>query len=187
MSLLLGGVLGNFYGFLIIHAGFRLTVVQLWDVRHLDTLKNAHHISHSNKSGVKEDMKINHIPITQEQFDTICSLTAWTIEELDLKTLKLIPKIVRPDQVFGGYISGALEQPKMLNGHVSIAGLDVFVHEPYPQTLKHEGDVNVYHYVIQRTGRTDFPYILHGPFRDETLLGHWPTGLVLDVYENRDA
>jgi len=127
-------------------------------------------------------MKIKHIALTQDQFDSICQSFDWRIEELTLNTLKLIPKLIRPHQALGGFISGSLVQPKTLNDYDSVAGIDILAHEPNPHTSKDEFHLNAYHYIIQKTGHPVFPYILRGPFRDETLIGHWPNDLNLDCY-----
>jgi hypothetical protein len=60
--------------------------------------------------------------------------------------------------------------------------MDVIVNEQNPMRNKGEGDVNVYHYIIKRTGRADFPYLMFGPYTDETLMGHWPKSLDVTVY-----
>lgn len=128
-------------------------------------------------------MNANHIPITQEQLDRIYSSSGWQIEEIGLEELKVIPKIVRPEDLLGAFVSGSLEQPKKLNAHNSIAAFEVLVFERNPRSEWNEGPVNAYHYVIRRSGHTDFPYILSGPYTADTIIGHHPKELNLDVYK----
>jgi hypothetical protein len=129
-------------------------------------------------------MKPNHIPLTQTQLDTICYPAGWQIEELSFTCLHQIPKMIRADQLLGGFVSGCRSQPKVLNGFSSIAGMDILRYEPHPQWSKGEWHLNVYHYVIQETTHPSFPYLLHGPFRNETIIGHWPKDLNLIAYGN---
>jgi hypothetical protein len=72
-------------------------------------------------------MNPNHIPITQEQLERIYSAKGWEIQEISLKELKVIPKIVRPDDLLGAFASGCLNQPKKLNNYSSIAAFEVLV------------------------------------------------------------
>jgi hypothetical protein len=127
-------------------------------------------------------MKPNHIPLTQGEFDLICQSSNWRIDEIPFNTLNLIPKLVRAHQVIGGFISGSFLQPKNLNGYPSIAGFDILAYEPNPNMSRNESHVNAYHHVIQQINHAAFPYLLRGPFREETLIGHWPTDLNLDCY-----
>lgn len=127
-------------------------------------------------------MPVNHLPLLLHQLDSIYHLNNWTIEELSLETLSSIPRIVRPDHLLGGYISGCLERPKLLNSHNSIAAFDVIVFETNPKAKWDEGPINAYHYVIRRSGREDYPYLLSGPYNAGTLIGHHPKSLNLDPY-----
>ncbi|MBN8712224.1 MAG: hypothetical protein BGO12_08435 [Verrucomicrobia bacterium 61-8] len=127
-------------------------------------------------------MKANHIPITQEQLDKIYSSDKWEITEINLEELKVIPKIVRPNDLLGAFISGSQDEPKRLNSYPSIAAFEVLVFEKNPKPEWNEGPVNAYHYVIRRSGNTAFPYILSGPYTTETIIGHHPDELNLDVY-----
>ena len=127
-------------------------------------------------------MKANHIPFTQEQLDRIYQSSGWEIKEIALDELKVIPRIVRPADHLGAFISGCQQQPKTLNKYSSIAAFEVLVHERNPRPEWDEGQVNAYHYVIRRSGHTDIPYILSGPYADDTIIGHHPDDLNLDVY-----
>lgn len=127
-------------------------------------------------------MKSEFTYLTQAQFDKLLKSGGWTIEELDLTTIRLTPRIERKQQLLGGFCSGDYTSTQTLNGQIAIMGLDILVHEERPFRSSGEGDVNVYHYIVTRTGRSDFPYALRGPYTKETLIGHWPTGLPLDPY-----
>lgn len=85
--------------------------------------------------------------------------------------------------MIGIFASGDLNATKRLNSQEAVCGMDVFVYEKRPRIADGEGDLNVYHYVITRTGRPDLPYCLHGPFRKETLIDHWPKCLDLEPYQ----
>lgn len=128
-------------------------------------------------------MTPNHAPITQEQFDRIVNSTGWSIEEMPLDVIADIPKIVRPNDILGGFISGSLEQPKILNQHPSIAAFEILVFEKNPKPEWNEGPVNAYHYVVRRSGNPTHPYILSGPYIGDTIIGHHPSGLNLEVYD----
>jgi hypothetical protein len=130
-------------------------------------------------------MKPNHIPITQEQFDRICKSTGWEIQEMSLDLLKVIPKIVRPDDHLGGFISGCQNQPKTLNKYSSVAAFEVLVFEKNPKEEWNEGPINAYHYVIRPSFHTTHPYILSGPYADDTIIGHHRHALDLDVYKRK--
>lgn len=128
-------------------------------------------------------MSTKHTLLTQAQFDALNISNDWQIAELDMATLKMTPGIQRKKDAIGSYISGSLTQPKPLNESTAVVGFDVLAHEPNPKTHRGEGSLNVYHYIIKRTGRTDFPFILSGPYPEEALLTHWPKELDLTPYE----
>ena len=127
-------------------------------------------------------MRATFAHLTQEQFDLLFRSPAWKIEELDPLTIKLTPLIQRKHQLLGGFVSGDLTGTRRLNGQDAVLGLDIIVHEEKPYVHRGEGNVNTYHYIVTKTGRSDFPYAIHGPYTEETLIGHWPTGLPLDAY-----
>lgn len=104
---------------------------------------------------------------------------------MPLEVLKVIPKIVRPNDLLGAYVSGCRDQTKMLNRYPSVAAFEVLVFETNPRPEWNEGSVNAYHYIIYKSGRTDFPYILCGPFNDDTIIGHHPSDLNLEVYNKQ--
>lgn len=121
-------------------------------------------------------------PLTQAEFDKISLAKGWEIKEVDLQTIHATEGIARKKDVIGAFSSGDANAAKKLNNHDAIFGMDVIVHEQNPMREKNEGDVNVYHYVVKRTTRTDYPYLMFGPYAGDTLMGHWPTGLDVEVY-----
>lgn len=127
-------------------------------------------------------MKANHDPLTQEELDNLYKSSEWRITEMPFDVLSAIRRIVRPKNLLGAFISGSLDQPKFLNGHNSIAGFDVLVHEINPKPEWNEGEINAYHYVIRKSGNKTHPYILSGPYRNGTIIGHHPVGFNLDIY-----
>lgn len=46
-------------------------------------------------------------------------------------------------------------------------------------------DLPNYHYAIRRSGDATHPYILSGPYADDTIIGHHPDDLNLDVYKQK--
>jgi hypothetical protein len=127
-------------------------------------------------------MSTQHTLLTQAQFDALNISAAWNIVELDMETLKMTPGVQRKKDAFGGYISGSLAQPKTLNNSEAVMGFDLFAHESRPYTAQGEGSLNVYHYIIKRTGKADYPYMLSGPYSREALLPHWAKELDLTPY-----
>jgi hypothetical protein len=121
--------------------------------------------------------------LTQAEYDDLVRSDEWRIVELDLHAVRATPGVQRTADLLGVFGSGDASATKTLNGHVAVFGMDVIAYEHRPKTSRGEGDVNVYHYVVTRTGRPDLPYCLHGPFRREALQSHWPTDLDLSPYE----
>jgi hypothetical protein len=121
-------------------------------------------------------------PLTQAEFDQLCLADDWEINEVDLKTIQATKGIARKKDVIGAYSSGDANAAKTLNNQEAIFGMDVIVHEQNPMREKNEGDVNVYHYIVKRTTRADYPYLMFGPYAGDTLMGHWPTDLDVEVY-----
>ena len=120
--------------------------------------------------------------LTREQYEALNSAEGWKITALDDQTIRDTPGIQRKHDLLGGYVSGDCSDVRRINGREAILGMDILVHESLPKTSFGEADVNVYHYVVTKTGRTDFPYCLHGPFTKEALQSHWPPDLDLTPY-----
>lgn len=92
-----------------------------------------------------------------------------------------IPGLQRLNDTVAVMASGTLSDPGVLNDvENAIAGADVLVHESNPYPDEPEG--NAYHYVVQRINDPRFPYVVHGPFRSETLVDHWFEADQLDRY-----
>jgi hypothetical protein len=127
-------------------------------------------------------MSAKRTPLTQADFDKLYCASGWEIKEVDLQTLHATEGIERKKDLIGAFASGDANATKNLNNLDAIFGMDVIVHEQNPMRDKNEGDVNVYHYVIKRTDRTDYPYLMFGPYLGDTLMGHWPTQLDVDIY-----
>ena len=124
--------------------------------------------------------KPKRTPITAAQF-TALTINGWNIDEVQQEYWTKIPGIERTNDVFGVFGSGS-NIPQILNGIFAVAGIDVLVHEPNPQTSKGEGEGNAYHYVFQRINRDDFPYLMYGPYKSETIVPHWFDADNLDRY-----
>jgi len=121
--------------------------------------------------------------LTQAEFDSIAKSSEWSIVELGLPAIRATPGIQRKQDLLGGFVSGDLNAAKTLNNQEAVFGMDIFAYEHRPKTEQGEWHINVYHYVITRTGRPEFPFCLIGPFPKETLVGHWPLSLDLSPYE----
>src|SRR5260370_381018 len=115
-------------------------------------------------------MAVKRTPLTQEQFDRL-GLAGWTIDDVPREHWDKIPGLQRLQDTFAVMASGCVANPGVRTGINAVAGFDVLAHEPRPMVKEPPG--NAYHYVIQKTSDTRFPYILHGPFRSETIVDHW--------------
>ncbi|SRR6266567_3523115 len=71
--------------------------------------------------------------------------------------------------------------PRLLNNRQCVAGFDQLVFESHRKPGEPEG--NAYHYVIQESGRSDYPYILNGPFYSEARVPHYFEPHHIDVYD----
>jgi hypothetical protein len=128
-------------------------------------------------------MAAKKVLLKQSEYDELARSTEWRIVELPLNVVRTTPGVQRAADLIGVYGSGDARAMKTLNGRLAIFGMDVIVYERRPQTWRREWNVNVYHYVVTRTGRLDLPYCLHGPFTKEALQTHWPTDLDLSPYD----
>lgn len=114
---------------------------------------------------------MNKIPLTEDQFSLLGQLDGWAIDDVPKERWSLIPGVDRKADIFAVMASGCLKDPKTLNGINAVVGFDVLALERNPKPTEPDG--NAYHYVVQRTNRTDHPYLLLGPFRSQTLVRHW--------------
>ena len=121
--------------------------------------------------------------LTQAGYDALASSREWRIVELALDTVRATPGVQRATDILGVFGSGDANATKTLNGRDAVFGMDLIVYEHRPMKARGEGSVNVYHYIVTRTGRPELPYCLHGPFKKQALQIHWPTGLDLSPYE----
>jgi hypothetical protein len=128
-------------------------------------------------------MAHKRILLTQAEYAALARSAEWRIVELPLAVVRTTPGVQRAADLLGVYGSGDANAMKTLNGRLAVFGMDVIVYEHRPQTWRDEWYVNVYHYVVTRTGRLDLPYCLHGPFRKGALQTHWPTDLDLSPYD----
>lgn len=113
----------------------------------------------------------NPRPLTQEQFDLLPLGPDWPITEVPRENWSKIPGLVRPDDTIAVMASGCVSNPGILNGINAVAGLDVLAYESTP--LGDEPPGNAYHFVVQKINDDRFPYLIHGPFRSETIVPHW--------------
>jgi hypothetical protein len=124
-------------------------------------------------------MSVKRTPLTQGQWDRL-GLVGWTIDEVPSKYWRIIPGLKRLQDTFGIMASGSITNSGMLNGINAVAGIDVLVQEPRPRPNEPPG--NAYHYVIQKIADERYRFLLHGPFRGETVVDHWFDAPQLDPY-----
>lgn len=125
-------------------------------------------------------MTTKRTPMTEEQFALLGKLQGWSIDEVPKENWQLIPGLERKHDTFAVMASGNYNDSKTLNGVNAIVGFDALALEPNPKLEEPEG--NAYHYVVQKINHPNYPYLLHGPFRSETLVKHWFDCPQLDNY-----
>lgn len=118
-------------------------------------------------------------PLTERQFDDLKHLEEWTIEEIPRSAWEQIPGLPRKEDTIAVMGSGNVP-PGTLNGISAVVGLDVLAHETRPKPGEKAG--NAYHMVIQKINDERYPYLMHGPFRSETLVLHHFEAEDLNVY-----
>jgi hypothetical protein len=123
-------------------------------------------------------------PLTEAQFGLLGKLDGWTIDEVPKEKWNFIPALERKADTFAVMASGCCQDPKVLNGINAIVGFDVLAHERNQKPKEPEG--NAYHYVVQKISHPNYPYLLHGPFRSETLVEHWFDCPQLENYWKED-
>jgi hypothetical protein len=130
-------------------------------------------------------MALKRVPLTEEQFGHLNALD-WAVDEVPREHWDKIPGLQRLQDTFVVMASGCVVNPQVLNDISAVAGIDVLAHETRP--LAGEPPGNAYHYVVQKTADPRCPYILHGPFRSETIVDHWFDAPQLDRYwQEEDA
>lgn len=115
-------------------------------------------------------MKPKRKHLTAEQYENLISSQGWEEFEIPKEKWDTISNLTRKEDTIAMMGSADINNPKLLNRIYAIAGIDQLVHEIHPKVGEPEG--NAYHFVIQLTSHSNFPYILHGPFRSETKIGH---------------
>jgi len=125
-------------------------------------------------------MSVKRTPLTQEQFERLNTTANWDICEVPREHWDKIPSIQRLRDTVAIKGSADITAPQILNGIHSIAGFDVLTYEKNPMEGEPEG--NAYHYVIQQINDPRYPYLMHGPFKSETIVPHWFDAEDLDRY-----
>lgn len=123
--------------------------------------------------------------LTEDQFRLLKTTDGWNIDEVPSEHWSKIPGLQRLEDTVGIMASGSNAQ--ILNGVRAVVGIDVLVHERNPMIHKNEPEGNAYHYVVQKINDSRFPYILHGPFKAQTIVPHWFEADALDVYWNDET
>ena len=102
------------------------------------------------------------------------------VDEVPRKNWDKIPGLQRLHDTIGVMASGSITNPLVLNGLNTVAGIDVLTHEARPMADEPPG--NAYHYVLQETTDSRYPFLLHGPYRSKTIVDHWFDAPQLDRY-----
>lgn len=126
---------------------------------------------------------MNKYPITHEVFSRL-TISEWEIRELPKEHWDKIPGLPRTHDAISVFYSGSFTDPRALNGIIGIAGFDVVAYENKPK--KDEPPINAYHCVIKQldSSKNPCPYLLYGPFTEETLFGHRGGFDMLEKYAN---
>jgi hypothetical protein len=125
-------------------------------------------------------MSVKRTPLTREQFVRLNRAPNWDIREVPPEHWDKIPGVQRLRDTVAIMGSVGITDPQTLNGIHSIAGLDVLTYERNP--IEGEPEGNAYHYVIQQINDPRYPYLMHGPFKCETIVSHWFDAEQLDLY-----
>ncbi len=123
---------------------------------------------------------VNRYPLTDEQFRQLLLCQGWEINDVPPEISPKIPGLVRLNETIAVMASGSTDDPRILNDISAIAGVDVLAHETKPKEDEPEG--NAYHFAIQKTKDTRCPFIMYGPFKSGTVVGHWFDADDLDSY-----
>jgi len=129
----------------------------------------------------------NSYYFSEDRFEAMRHLKGWEIRDIPPEHWDKLPVVHRKDDAFAVFASGCLEQPKKLNGNLSIAGIDFLAHEPNPEREKGEDSINIYHFTIAKLKNPvgDLQYKMDGPYGRQALLGHWPCEQdALDFYSS---
>lgn len=121
----------------------------------------------------------NKYPLTEEQFKCLKGLENWDVFEIPVAEWQRIPNLPRMEDTIAVMASGGF-LGTTLNQITAIIGLDILVHETRPTPGEKAG--NAYHMVIQKISDIRYPYLMHGPFRSETLVPHHFDVSDLNIY-----
>jgi hypothetical protein len=125
------------------------------------------------------------IPLTTEDAQPLTRDRDWKLFEIPRQDWDLIPGLQRREDTFACMGSASPNDFRLLNMiQRCVAGFDQLVHETNPKPGEPPG--NAYHYVVQESGRQDYPYILHGPFCTETRIPHHFEPADLNAYDEDD-
>ncbi len=118
--------------------------------------------------------------LTAAQYSRIERLQGWKVFGIPRVDWNAIPGLTRLEDTIAIMGSADYNDPRLLNSIQAVAGFDQLVYESNPKPGEPSG--NAYHFVVQRSNRQDYPYILHGPFKSETRVKHWFDADDLEVY-----
>lgn len=127
--------------------------------------------------------KPKRIPLSQEQAKRLLRDQDWKLFEILQADWSSIPDFQRREDMFACIGSADPYDPRLLNMiNRCVAGFDQLVYESEPKLGEPEG--NAYHWLVQESGREDYPYVLRGPFYSETRVPHHFDFKALDAYDN---
>lgn len=125
-------------------------------------------------------MAVKRTPLTEDQFNTLGIEANWDITDVPPEYWNNLPNVERLHDTVAIMASGSLNAPGMLNGLQCIAAMDVLAAEDRPQEGEREG--NAYHYLFQKFNDPQRPFLMIGPFKGHTRIGHWFEYKDLDTY-----
>lgn len=129
--------------------------------------------------------KAKRIPLTEEESQRVIRDQNWNLFEIPRQDWERIPGLQRLEDTIACMGSASPNEARWLNDRHAVAGFDQLVFESNRKPGEPEG--NAYHYVVQESGRSDYPYILCGPFLTETRVPHHFGPENLNVYDDRES
>ena len=121
--------------------------------------------------------------LTPDEIAALARLKNWDIYKVTSTTVSKLKHIERRKDVIGCYASGDANAIKNLNGTNASGGIDMIVRET--QRKPGEPECNIYHYTLEANNNGGSNQV--GPFRDQTILPHWPKGTTEEVLSKYDA
>jgi hypothetical protein len=122
----------------------------------------------------------NRYPLREEQFRQLPIGPGWTLNDVPRELWYKIPALVRIEDTLAIMASGSTGDPRILDDIKAIAKVEQLVHETRPRFSEPEG--NAYHFVIQKIRHSEYPFLMHGPYRWGTVVPHWFDADDLDRY-----